>query len=272
MSSHSNLPRQHTVFANLGTACDAHLRTEESRFAHLYVMRNLHEVVNLRIPADDGRTHHRPVHRTVSADFNVIFDNHIAYLGNLAINAHFIGFKAESIGTDYHSCMQYATGSDNTVIIHLDPVVKDGVIADSDIIAYIHVRINLDTGSQTDITSYIGKGTDIGILRKSDTVADKNRLLNAFFARIHRLGDQLQQLPHGSTGILHQDEGSRKTAALKVESRKQRCCHKYDACFRFLEKRQIFFVCHKREMMRLRRFYRSYVGHFRIRIAAQLSA
>ena len=86
MAGDGRLPGENDVVPQLGAARDAGLRDEDAIVADLHVVRNLHQVINLRALADDRRAERATIHGHIRADFDVVADDHIADLRHLAMN------------------------------------------------------------------------------------------------------------------------------------------------------------------------------------------
>ena len=158
--------------------------------------------------------------------------------------------------------------------IHFDTGVQNRVVTDSDIVTDSDVRIDLHTLAQPHVLADIRKRAYICILGHRHTFADEGRLLDALLARVHRLGHQLQQLPHRTAGVIHQYD---RTAGFAFSFREGNLAlhdaarDEHHACFGRRQVRQVFLFGYKRQMVRLRLLDGCNVTHLGIRIAVQCS-
>ena len=81
-------------------------------------MPELNEVVNLRVVAHRGATHHSPIDATVSAYLDVIANHYIANLRHFFQFTRGIGFKPKTIGTNHGSAMDDTALADYCVVIY----------------------------------------------------------------------------------------------------------------------------------------------------------
>src|SRR5881398_1559128 len=82
---HAHLPRQDDAASEPRAARDADLRDQDGVLAHLDVVAELHEIVDLGTAPDDRIAERRAVDRAVGADLDVVLDDDAARLGNLAM-------------------------------------------------------------------------------------------------------------------------------------------------------------------------------------------
>ena len=87
VSGDADLSGEHDIISQLRAAGDADLRDQQAAFADFHVVRDLHEVINLRAFADDRRAERAAVNRHVRADFHVVADDDVADLRHFAVNA-----------------------------------------------------------------------------------------------------------------------------------------------------------------------------------------
>ena len=191
------------MFADLTATGYSHLCTEESGLAHFHVMGNLDEVIHLGILANDSRTHHRSVHTGVGSKLYIVLDDDITDLRDLTVDTLRIGFKAETIGSDYHAAMQDTLLADLAVRIDLHARIEDRTVAYGDIIANIDLRIDLHSCAKMYVLADIRKSAHVRVFRNGHSFAHKTRLLHTFLGREHRLRYHLQQLSHCSACVLH---------------------------------------------------------------------
>ena len=174
--------------AHLGRACYAHLSAHKGTLPNLDIMSHLYEIVELRIAADDSRTHHGTIDSGISTNLHIVFDDNIAYLREFLVHTLGIRFKSKTIATNDYARVQNTIFSNHAIIVDLHPRIEDGVIANLDIITYIGMWIDLYPFTQLDILTNIRKGTNIRILGHNNTFADETWLLDALFSRIHGFG------------------------------------------------------------------------------------
>ena len=270
MSRYAYLAREDTMLADFRTTGDTYLGAEESGFTYLYVMRYLHEVVYLRVLADDGRTHHGAVDGGVGTYLHVVLDDDSPDLRDLLIDALCIGFEAETVCTDDYTGMEDTSFADKTVGVDLHARIKDGTLADGDIIADIDVRVYLYSLAQTHVLTDISKSAYVGVCRNGNPFGDEGGLLDTFLGREHRLADHRQKLSHRAAGILHEDESAAGFAFAVREgdlALYQGTGDEYHAGLGGLQAGDIFLVRHEGEVLRLRLLDRGYVADHGIGVA-----
>src|SRR2546428_10711050 len=96
-----------------------------------HVMRNLHEVVDLRPLADDCVAQRTPIDCGIAADLNVIFDNDLTELWKLVMAA-FGEDVAESIRSDHCSRVNHDAAADARARINGDARMKNAANPDLD--------------------------------------------------------------------------------------------------------------------------------------------
>src|ERR1700730_17472690 len=117
---HANLHGQHGPVAHPRGARDPDLGDQDHVFAHVAVVPDLHQVVDLAAAAHDRLAEGRAVDRGVGPDLDVVLDAQAAHLRDLAMGRAVEGV-AEAVGA------QHRAG------VHDDPV------ADADVLAHHHV-------------------------------------------------------------------------------------------------------------------------------------
>src|SRR5215207_2564678 len=80
MANDSCLPPNHYMIANFSTSAYARLCCDHGMMSYFYIVGNLYQVVQLCTGFNNCRTHCGTIDRGVSANFNMIFHNHISYL------------------------------------------------------------------------------------------------------------------------------------------------------------------------------------------------
>src|SRR3989338_11166793 len=112
-------------------------------------MSDLNQIIDLRSPSDNCLIHTRAVDRDISADLNIVFNNHASDLRNFLMLALYLNIS-KSIGTDNRStvnnhailqCHSFANrnvwinqtiASHNRVMTHKASGTNDGMITDLD--------------------------------------------------------------------------------------------------------------------------------------------
>src|SRR5208282_1364972 len=113
MSGKTGLSGEDDVFAELATAGDAHLRDDQGAFANFDVVRDLHEVINLRAFADDRRAERAAVNR------HVVADDDVADLRHLAVNVAVL-HVTEAVRTNHRAGVNAHALADFRVRINSD--------------------------------------------------------------------------------------------------------------------------------------------------------
>ena len=92
-------------------------------------------------------------------------------------------------------------------------------------------------------------------------------MLDAFFLGLHHLLHHLQQLSHGTAGIVYEDKcGARLTIKGDV------AVHQYDARVRFVQVGKVLLIAEKAERTRFSRLNGRYIAHRYFRIANHSAA
>src|SRR5437899_173973 len=86
MTRDADLAGQRYVTAHPRAARDSHLRDDNAVFSDDHVVRDLHQVVDLRAPADDGGPQRPPVDRDVRPDLHVVVNHDVADLRHFTMN------------------------------------------------------------------------------------------------------------------------------------------------------------------------------------------
>src|SRR6266478_8483670 len=123
---HADLTGQHGPVAHPRRARDAQLGDQDHVLAHVAVVPDLHQVVDLGAAAHDRLAQGRAVDRGVGPDLDVVLDAQAAHLRDLAMGLSVEGV-AEAVGT------QHRSGVDD------DPVADAHVLADHDVGMQAHV-------------------------------------------------------------------------------------------------------------------------------------
>src|SRR5207247_636931 len=99
MANDPDLACHRNAFAHPDTSGNSHLGGHYRMFPNDYVVRNLHEVVDLDVFLDPGSDKPRAFDRRVGADFHIVVDLHNPNLWNFSLAAVF-EFKSETVCTD----------------------------------------------------------------------------------------------------------------------------------------------------------------------------
>ena len=137
--------------------------------------------------------------------------------------------------------MQDTILANNAVVIHLHARIKDGIVANLDIVTYIGVWVDLYAFAKLDILADVGKSSDICVIGDNHTFAHEGWLLYALLGRVHGLCHKREELSHGCAGILHADEGG---IGLAIEG--NRLGHEHDAGTRLWQVREILGIAEER--------------------------
>src|SRR5439155_22444959 len=93
------LASDHDMMTGRTAACDAHLRHDDIVFTDVHVVRNLDEVIHFRPSPDNRSAEGGAVNRDVRPQFDIIFDDHCADLGDLMMAALMLE-KTEAVAAD----------------------------------------------------------------------------------------------------------------------------------------------------------------------------
>ena len=230
-------------------------------------MCHLHKVINLSIAANNGRAHHGAIDGRVGTNLHVILNDDIANLREFLVHTFCVRFKAKSIATYDYTCVQDTVLPHNTIVIDFHARIKDSIIANTHIITYIRMRINLHTFTQLDILTDIRKGTNIGIFGYGNTLTYETRLLNTLFSRVHSFRYESKQLAHSSASILHADKGG-LCLACKLDG----IGHKYHTSTCLRQVRKVLGIAEESELSLFGCFDSAYIPNLAIGIASYLTA
>ena len=174
-------------------------------FAHLYVVGNLYEVVEFHPFADDGRAHGGAVDGGVGTYLDIIFENHVAYLGNLGIFAVGLRSEPETVGSDDNACVQGAVVADYAAVIDFHTRVEGDVVADGDVVAHIYLRVYLDILSQFYPLANVGKGSQINVVGECNRCGYIVGLFDSLLGRERGI-HQVEQHGQAGIGVVYLDE------------------------------------------------------------------
>ena len=145
MAGNAGLAADRTVRTHLGRSGDAAQGRHHGIVPHFDIVGHLAEVVDLDALAHDGRAHCGAVDRRVGADLHIVFEHHVAQLGNLAIAAVFLRSEAEAVGADHHSGVQDASVPDHAVVADAHARIEDTVLPYFHAGAQIDLRVDICT-------------------------------------------------------------------------------------------------------------------------------
>ena len=118
MPGDADLPSEHAFAPTLDDPATPTCEAATVFLAYGHVMADLNQVVELDAPADDRRTHCRPVDAGVGAYFDIALDADVADLRNLVIRTLVVRSEAEPVGSDHRS------GVDRDVVADLGTARK----------------------------------------------------------------------------------------------------------------------------------------------------
>lgn len=87
-----------------GAARDSSLAYEQTAFADDNIVRDLNEIIDLCAAPNHGRTERSTIDANVRTDFDIVMNDHVSDLENLAMLA-LIENVTVAIGTDDRSCV-----------------------------------------------------------------------------------------------------------------------------------------------------------------------
>ena len=122
MAGDSNLPAQHHMVPQRGTASHPSLRDDHASGPNLHVVTQCHQVVDLRPLANACASQGCAINRRIRADLHVLFNHHIPNLGNLVVNPAAAGISKTISPDDRprmhdHAIMQHTTIIDRHIRI-----------------------------------------------------------------------------------------------------------------------------------------------------------
>ena len=137
----TGLTTNHYSVADSHTPSNSGLGSYDRVFADHYVMRDLHQIINLRSGLNPSPTKPRPIDCRVRTDFHVVvdLDNSDLWHFLLTFRGH---FESESVGADHHPTVQNYSGP------------KPAPFPDN------HSRINHTAVSDRDVVSDVAAGAD----------------------------------------------------------------------------------------------------------------
>ena len=90
---------------------------------------------------DFCRAHRSPVDSGVGAYFYIVFNYHIADLGNLQITAVLFRGKSKAVASHNNSRMENAILADNAPLVYFNTCVKSRVVSNNNTVANIALRV-----------------------------------------------------------------------------------------------------------------------------------
>ena len=132
VSGDSRLGHHDTSALDHGAARDPGLRDDHHVLADLTVVSDVHEVVDLRAPADPGVTQRSPVDRGVGPDVHVVLDHDSSDVVDPLEPPRLVADVAEALGTHYRPRRESDAITEDGCGGDDDPRVEDTVGADLD--------------------------------------------------------------------------------------------------------------------------------------------
>ncbi len=200
----SRLPRHGDTVADGRAACDSNHGHDETVLSHNYVVTQLHQIIDLCSPTNDGSTTGGSVNGNIGSNFHIVFNNHRTDMFYLLVPVCG-GDKTKPVGAEHDSRVN------NTVFPHLDAILDHRVGVDDRVIPYTHIRPDVDAGIDDRVIPDPAARFDksIGlygyIVSQNDIFADDGGLVYAhrnLFGRRKRS----QQLSPGQAGMQHSNE------------------------------------------------------------------
>ena len=202
-------------------------------FADLHVVADLHQVVELDPPADDGRIRLGAVDAGVGPDLHVVFDDHVAQLRNFVVSPLRVRSEAETVGPDDCAGMEDATAADAAAFVNFDPRVEDGAFADANSVADVNLGIEL--AAVADFRSGFDdrEVAHVTILAQPDAFGYGGQAADPLFAGLRGVVE-LQQPQYAAAHVVHPHQrGTYRAGGDEV------LAHQHYGCARRIE---VFFV------------------------------
>ena len=142
-----DMPDDPGLTANHHTGTDPHasgdsdLGHDDRMFPDYDVVRDLHQIIDLRSFLDPGSAKPGSIDRRVRADLNIIVDLHDADLRDFLVPARF-HLEAETVGTDHHPAVKNDAVSDPATLADRDIGVDNAVVANRRLVSDIAVCPN----------------------------------------------------------------------------------------------------------------------------------
>ena len=241
MPGDADLPSEHAVRADLGRSGHADLRGGDGVFAYGHVMADLNQVVELDAPADDRRTHCRPVDAGVGAYFDIALDADVADLRNLVIRTLVVRSEAESVGSDHRSGVDRHVVADLALLVNLDAGEQLYVIAQTDVVAHVDMRIYLAVFPEADVRADHRELAHVGFVAQRGRRIDRRERADALFPGLVRYV-QFEQLCEARVGVVDADHRRRDRSR-----RLERTVDDHDRRFRIVDIMLVFRVGQKSE-------------------------
>ncbi len=156
----TGLPRENHVVLEHRAAGDPHTGHEQTAGADPHVVAHLDQVVDLRARADHCVPYAPTVHRSVRADFDVVFDDAASHVRNLAMLAVVAAHVPESIASQTHAGMQEHAAPDDSPGIADDAGKKLRVVTDDHAISDHTACPDPHIASESHVASQHNMGAD----------------------------------------------------------------------------------------------------------------
>lgn len=135
VTRYADLTCKSAAFADFGAACNAHHSAANRILSYLNIVGYLAKVVDFNTLMNKGRTHLRLVYTGICPYFHIILDYHIACVLDFLVGAVRRRCKAETIGTNDNTCVQYYIITYHHTGIYGHIRIDYAVVADSDVVA-----------------------------------------------------------------------------------------------------------------------------------------
>ncbi len=137
----AHLPGQGDPVADASAARDADLSGDHRVLADRDRVAHLHQVVELRAPADAGLAERGPVHGGQRADLDVVLDDDDADLRELVVPALAVPGEAEAVAADHGPVLHDDPAPEPAALAHLHARVDHAVLAHFDALVEHDVRV-----------------------------------------------------------------------------------------------------------------------------------
>ena len=203
----------HPVSDN-SASCNARLRRDATILADNHVVRDLHEVIQLRATLDVRRREGCPVNGGIRANFHVILNNYRSDLGDFVVQR-----RAFLTACAYRREAEPIT-ADNRPAVNNHPVTDGDFLADVDV--WVNQPIGPDFGALADIDERLddsiipylnvvgddSERLDGNALAKFHVLPENRRIINTRKSPMDFIpGEHLQNLDECPIGVLYPDRG-----------------------------------------------------------------
>ena len=172
MIDDARLPSDGHMFANLGTSGDTRLRRDYRMLPDIYIVGDLHEIIDLGAAANHGLAQSRTIDGCVCANLNIIFDHDNADLWNLDPTFAAAGI-AETVAANDHTRVKYHPIADAASMSNHHVGMKYAIGTDLDIVT------DKDTRIKRRIAANFGARADIRMRENRNSLVDDRRCIDA---------------------------------------------------------------------------------------------